>query len=504
MVQCMFVCVMRALKGTGKMSRYYDDPPRKSGQKNSSSQRDTERKGAGRSAGDGTRRPSGQGTRRPSGEGTGRTAGEGARRPSGERTGRTSGTGTTRTSGEGTRRPAGQGTRRPSGEAQRSNANRRPAERSREYDYQDEMRPRQKVSRREQAKKKRRRAILIVFELIILVLMGIILYGVLKVEKTGKVEIPEEKIVINDTVQQAEETTMKGYRNIALFGVDSTTGQLTKNTRTDSIMIASINMDTGECKLVSVYRDTYLNLSNDSYNKCNSAYAKGGPEQAINMLNMNLDMNITDFVTVGFAGLTDTIDALGGIEIDVTEAEIKHLNNYQISISGKTTDGVTYTAQEGVDYIPVTHAGLQTLNGLQATAYCRIRYVGDDFQRTERQRTVLMKIAEKAKKASPATLNDIANKVFSEVYTSLDLGEILEVLSNVSSYSITETAGFPEASMRATGTVGSKGSCVIPKDLESNVIWLHQFFFEAEDYVPSDTVKQCSEKIKKDTAGAGN
>ena len=234
------------------------------------------------------------------------------------------------------------------------------------------MRPRQKVSRREQAKKKRRRAILIVFELIILVLMGIILYGVLKVEKTGKVEIPEEKIVINDTVQQAEETTMKGYRNIALFGVDSTTGQLTKNTRTDSIMIASINMDTGECKLVSVYRDTYLNLSNDSYNKCNSAYAKGGPEQAINMLNMNLDMNITDFVTVGFAGLTDTIDALGGIEIDVTEAEIKHLNNYQISISGKTTDGVTYTAQEGVDYIPVTHAGLQTLNGLQATAYCRM------------------------------------------------------------------------------------------------------------------------------------
>ena len=264
------------------------------------------------------------------------------------------------------------------------------------------MRPRRKVSKREQAKKKRRRAILIVFELIILVLMGIILYGVLKVEKTGKVEIPEEKIVINDTVQQAAETTMKGYRNIALFGVDSTTGQLTKNTRTDSIMIASINMDTGECKLVSVYRDTYLNLSNDSYNKCNSAYAKGGPEQAINMLNMNLDMNITDFVTVGFAGLTDTIDALGGIEIDVTEAEIKHLNNYQISISGKTTDGVTYTAQEGVDYIPVTHAGLQTLNGLQATAYCRIRYVGDDFQRTERQRTVLMKIAEKAKKASPA------------------------------------------------------------------------------------------------------
>lgn len=356
-----------------------------------------------------------------------------------------------------------------------------------------------KISRREQAKKKRRRIILVIFELVVLAVMGVVLYGVMKVEKAGKVEIPEEKIVINDTVQEAVETTMKGYRNIALFGVDSTTGQLTKNTRTDSIMIASINMDTGDCKLVSVYRDTYLNLSNDSYNKCNSAYAKGGPEQAINMLNMNLDMNITDFITVGFSGLTDTIDALGGVEIEVTEPEIVHLNNYQISICGKTTDGTTYTAKEGVDYIPVTTPGRQVLNGLQATAYCRIRYVGDDFQRTERQRTVLMAIAEKAKKASPATLNEIANKVFSEVYTSLDISEILEVLSEIGKYNITKTGGFPEESMRATGTIGSKGSCVVPRDLEQNVVWLHQFLFDDSSYSPSSTVKECSEKIKSDT-----
>ena len=111
--------------------------------------------------------------------------------------------------------------------------------------------------------------------------------------------------------QEAQEAQGTTYRNIALFGVDSTTGALTKNTRSDTIMIASINQETGECKLVSVYRDTYLNLSNDSYNKCNAAYAKGGPKQAINMLNMNLDLDITDFVTVGFAGLTDSIDEIG-------------------------------------------------------------------------------------------------------------------------------------------------------------------------------------------------
>ena len=226
------------------------------------------------------------------------------------------------------------------------------------------------ASAKKNSKKKRTKILLFIVEIFVLLLMVVVLYGVLKTEKVGKVEIPEEDIVINPIVEQKEETTMKGYRNIALFGVDSTTGALDKNTRSDSIMIASINLDTGECKLVSVYRDTYLNLSNDSYNKCNAAYAKGGPKQAINMLNMNLDMNITDFVTVGFAGLTDTIDALGGIMIDVDSEELKHINSYQICMAEDLKRS----------YTPVTDTGYQLLDGLQATAYCRIRYTaGDDF-----------------------------------------------------------------------------------------------------------------------------
>ena len=191
-----------------------------------------------------------------------------------------------------------------------------------------------KASAREREKKKRGKIILFIVEIFVLLIMAAVLYAVLKVEKVGKVELNEEKLVINEEVKERAETTkMKGYRNIALFGVDSTTGALAKNTRSDTIMIASINLDTGECKLVSVYRDTYLNLSNDTYNKCNAAYMKGGPEMAINMLNMNLDMNITDFITVGFAGLADTIDALGGVMIDVDEAEINHLNSYQFTMA---------------------------------------------------------------------------------------------------------------------------------------------------------------------------
>ncbi len=348
-----------------------------------------------------------------------------------------------------------------------------------------------KMSRREKEKKKRKRIILFIAEIFVLLIMVMVLYLTLSGEKTERVEIDYEDIIINETVKEAEETTMKGYRNIALFGVDSTTGALSKNTRSDSIMIASINQDTGECKLVSVYRDTYLNLSNDSYNKCNAAYAKGGAEMAINMLNMNLDMNIKDFVTVGFAGLSETIDALGGVYIDVDEVEMTHLNSYQLCMADNLKRS----------YTPVTSTGYQLLDGLQATGYCRVRYGGgDDFRRTERQREVLSAVMDQAKKASPSSLPKIAGDVFDDVYTSLDLNDIGEVLLHISDYSLTDKAGFPTEEYRATGTVGTKGSCVIPVDLEKNVKWLHQFLFDDYEYEPSSTVKECSAKIAADTA----
>ena len=348
------------------------------------------------------------------------------------------------------------------------------------------------LSKKEQAKKQRRRSIIFIVEIVILVIAVFVLYSVMTATRGGKMEIKEDDIIINETVKEAQETTMKGYRNIALFGVDATNGALTKGTRSDSIMIASINQDTGECKLVSVYRDTYLNLSNDKYNKCNGAYASGGPEQAINMLNMNLDMNITDFVTVGFKGLTDTIDAMGGVYIDVDDAEIKHVNSYQQTMAEDLKRS----------YTPVADTGYQLLNGLQATGYCRVRYTaGDDFKRAERQREVLSALADQAKKASLSQLTSTANSVFDDTYTSLDISEIIEMLGDVDKYYISDQAGFPQESNRATGTIGSKGSCVIPVSLEDNVKWLHQFLFNDYDYEPSSTVKECSEKIYNDTNG---
>lgn len=353
------------------------------------------------------------------------------------------------------------------------------------------------------AKKKQKRIILFIVEILVLAILVAVLYTVLKADNIQKIKVDEENIVtkVNENVENNE--SLKGYRNIALFGVDSREGDLGKGTRSDSIIIASINEETGEIKLCSVYRDTYLNLSNDSYNKCNSAYAKGGPEQAIIMLNMNLDLNITDYVTIGFDGLTDVIDALGGVYVDVSEAEIPHLNNYQISMVGTTSDGQTFTATEGKDYTAVTTAGYQKLNGLQATAYCRIRHVGNDFERAERQREVLAAVMDQAQKASVSDLNKILDEVLPHVATSLDVDEMVGMLADVTKYNITGSDGFPFESNRATGKVGSKGSCVIPNNLAQNVVMLHEFLFDEADYTVSKEVQNYSDKIASDTGYSG-
>ena len=333
--------------------------------------------------------------------------------------------------------------------------------------------------------------LLIVEVCVLFLAIGIMYVVVTATDEVERKDIDEEKIVINEEVieimQSDEDDTVKGYRNIALFGVDARDGELGKGTRSDSIIIASINLDTQEIKLISVFRDTYLNLGNDSYNKCNAAYANGGPEQAISMLNMNLDLNITDYVTIGFGGLIDSVDALGGIEMEVTEAEISHLNNYQLSMSKEL----------GVDYIPIEHSGKQLLNGMQATAYCRIRYTkGDDFRRAERQRDVLTAMMDKAKGASVNSLTNMVNAILPEVQTSLSVNEIVSVLGSLAGYNVVASDGFPFEDNRRGATVGSKGSCVIPDNLEENVIELHEILYPDSDYKPSRQVENISDEIE--------
>lgn len=302
-----------------------------------------------------------------------------------------------------------------------------------------------------------------------------------KLAKIDTVKLDADKLNIS---KEAKERGT-GYLNVALFGVDSREGELNKDTRSDTIMIASLNRETLEVKIVSVYRDTLLQQSDDTLNKANAAYSFGGPEGAIAMLNENLDMDIEHYVTVNFNALIDVIDAVGGVEIDVQPEEVNYINGYAteiIKVTGKGSGGVN-------------EPGLQTLNGVLATAYSRIRYTsGDDFKRTERQREVLTKVIEKLQGASLTQINKIIDKVFPEVSTNFTLTEILDYALDAFDYKLGETTGFPFD--KSTDTLNKIGSVVIPVTLESNVKQLHEFLFgSSEGYSPSATVSTISSNI---------
>ena len=286
--------------------------------------------------------------------------------------------------------------------------------------------------------------------------------------------------------QAREDSAMAGYQNIALFGVDSREQDLLSgDNRSDTIMVCSINKKTGETRLVSVYRDTLLDIGGGNYRKCNAAYAFGGPQQATAMLNTNLDLNITDFVTVGFEGLAETIDALGGIDLEITEEEMEYMNSYM--------DDMYY--EIGTDYDEVTDWGMQHLSGIQATAYCRIRYTeGDDFKRAQRQRTVLMLTMEKAKKANPLQLAAAVNAALGRTATSLNSGELFLLLLRAGTLDITESTGFPSEEDRIFATINGE-SCVVPYYLTTNVKSLHKTLFGQEEYEPSPTVEEINDII---------
>ena len=314
------------------------------------------------------------------------------------------------------------------------------------------------------------------------------------------------KVQINDSVAGSE--VLSGYTNIALFGVDKRTEDEGMYGNSDTAIIASINNDTKEVRLASLYRDTYLRVDEDSegngiYNKCNSAYLRGGPEQAINMLNTNLDLDIEHYVSVDFSAMATAVDCLGGLDIPLTYQEIIHTNNHCVETSEQT--GMDYTPIEIPDPKPEDETAIVDtyhLNGVQVTAYCRIRQtLSGDMGRTERQRLVLKLLADKAKSAGLGTLNDIVDKVFPLIQTNFSKSELIRLGMNIFSYSMGENTGFPvDYVMGADLTVPVTGlDCVIPTTLETNVKYLHEFLFSDEDYQPSETVKIRSDFIAQNT-----
>lgn len=349
----------------------------------------------------------------------------------------------------------------------------------------EEARRKNTKGKKRAGKKQRRKRKYVIFAIEIVVLLILLLCVAvwLKMGKINVNKLDENKMIINELKSD------DGYTSIAVFGLDNrSNGNLTQG-NSDVIMVASINNDTKEVKLCSIYRDTYLDRGEGSYGKANAAYAKGGPEQAISMLNKNLDLGIKKYVTVDFNAVTKCVDALGGVELDITEDELKWINGYI-----ETTADVT---GEKANFI--SKAGKQLCDGTQATAYARIRYTtGDDFKRAERQRIVIEQMFAKAKSSNISTLNKMVDSLFKEISTNLTQKEMLALASSVFEYKMAETAGFP-FEKKAENLGGSKGSCVVPCDLESNLSELHKYLYNDEEYTPSSTVQGINDKIINDT-----
>ncbi len=330
--------------------------------------------------------------------------------------------------------------------------------------------------------------IFIVAEMIALALIGAGWYGKRMMSMMQTDSEFNKADMTNPYISVEKEQAMKGYWTVALFGVDSRDSSVGKGNMSDVIIICNINQETGEIKLVSLFRDTYLNVDDkNSYNKINQAYFRGGPKQAVEALNRNLDLEIDDYATFNWKAVADAINVLGGVDVELSKAEFYYINAY-------ITETVNST---GVGSYQLKSAGPNHLDGIQAVAYARLRKMDTDFARTERQRKIIQLSFDKLKKANFSVVNNVMEVVFPQILSSITLDDVIPAAKNLTRYHIGETAGFPEA--RSDMTMGKKGDCVIPQTLESNVISLHKFLFGDENYTPSDMVKKISAKIASDT-----
>lgn len=312
-----------------------------------------------------------------------------------------------------------------------------------------------------------------------------------EIGRMTRADIDFSNVAVNSSLRTDPPDT-QGYKTIALVGVDSR-DESEAGGNSDTMMILSINQHTGDVRIVSVYRDTYLRIGQGDYQKANAAYNRGGPELFLNMLNTNLDLNITNFVTVDFSVMIDMIDILGGIDMTLTADEVVMMNDY--------CEGTSEITGKPYEAIEPEVEGTYHLSGIQAVSYMRIRYgYGLEFRRTLRQRAVVLKMVEKMKGASLPTLYRLLNTLLPGVYTNMTKEEILPLVLSIKKYQIGDTAGFPfdhvigEPAIAATGI-----DCVLPVTLKTNVEKLHQFLYPDLLYTPSEELITYSDYITETT-----
>ena len=358
-----------------------------------------------------------------------------------------------------------------------------------EYEYGAYERKLERAEYKIKKKNKGLKIFLRVLIVIIVIILGIAIAGYSfvhnKLSKMKTEYIDKTAIGISEEAKDS----LKGYRNIALLGIDSRADDYGTGNRSDCIIIASINEKTKEVKLLSVYRDTYVYVTengNKKLDKITHAYSYGGAQNTLKSLNEALDLNITEYVTVNFDAVIAAVNALNGVEIDITSEELKYINDY-----------IDATSQSsGIKSSHLSKAGRQTVDGVQAVAYSRIRYTaGGDYKRTERMRTVVTAMAKKAKTLSIGQLNKLADTILPRISKNIENNDIIALIPSALSFDIIESLGWPY-NVKGITTTAWYG---VPVTLESNVIRLHKELFGQEDYKVSETVKEMNAAIIKKT-----
>ena len=355
-------------------------------------------------------------------------------------------------------------------------------ERNKEREEENNMRKKKKMN-------KGLKIFLIILLVLVIFILGLGVAGYTfvngKIGKMQKENIDTTAVGINEETKQE----LKGYRNIALLGIDSRADDYGLGNRSDCMMIASIKQETNEIKLISVYRDTYVYVMENGtkrLDKITHAYSYGGAQNTLKSLNEAMDLNITEFVTVNFDAVIAAVDSLGGVYIDIDKSEIKYVNDYIDATSESS----------GVKSSHITHSGRQKLDGVQAVSYTRVRYTaGGDYKRTERMRTVVEAMLSKAKTLNVGQLNSFADTILPKIRTNISTSEIWGLIPKLALFKVTGSIGWP---------YDTKGITLdrwygVPVTLQSNVERLHKEAFEQEDYEASDTVKEMSAAIVKKT-----
>lgn len=358
-------------------------------------------------------------------------------------------------------------------------------------------------------KKMRRRKIIFGIEITVLLILSGILFVYAwinrSMDKMNQDTLDSSQIQINSEVKaNTDLSQMSGTQVIALVGVDARGvegSELAESMNSDTIILCCIDHDKQEIRMVSIMRDTWMNMAKytDEYyefDKANSAYNRGGPESMLSMLNTNLDFALTDYVTVNFKALADAVDVLGGLDIEMTNAECVHANNYNREVSeaqGVEYEAIPYDEDLGDDYSEVRH-----VSGALATSYARIRYGGgDDAKRTSRQRIVINLMVQKLKQ-NPTKIPEILDKVMGNVSTSLTKNEILELGMHAVTYTMGTSYAYPFQLCYGENVVNALGEdVVIPVTLEFNVRELHEYLYPGLSYEPSAAVTEYSDYIAR-------